>query len=422
MRKLQVFLEIEGEQKYVGTITGNTYRDACFAYSDEYLDSDYCRPISISLPLSGNSFSSEKTKNFFEGLLPEGFSRRAVAEWIKTDVNDYLSILAVLGKECIGAIKIIENEDTSEDTGYELLSLERVKELAEKGATTSTQILMQTHLSLAGASGKVGLYYDNGSWYLPVGDAPSSHIVKQRHVRLKNIVLNEQLCQKTAKKLGINVPESFIVNVGNRTDREVLFATERYDRKISTNRFADKHPLPRRLHQEDFSQAMGIPADRKYEKENEGYLRRMFEVVRENTTNPIVEMMNLWKMICFSYLVGNTDSHIKNYSLLYSENLRGIELAPAYDIVSTRVYNTTDEMSFYIGKEINVNRIKRSSFSEASKEAGISERIALKILDDTAEGFEKALSESAEELFNEGFTETLELKKLILERSGYRNL
>jgi len=48
-------------------------------------------------------FSIQQTKNFFEGLLPEGFSRRAVANWAKVDENDYLSILAELGRECLGA-------------------------------------------------------------------------------------------------------------------------------------------------------------------------------------------------------------------------------------------------------------------------------------------------------------------------------
>ena len=93
------------------------------------------------------------------------------------------------------------------------MSAEEVKRLAQEGATESAELVTKAHLSLTGASGKVGLYYDNekDEWYLPYGDAPSTHIVKQSHVRLKNIVANEQLCLLTAKKLGIEVPESFIV-------------------------------------------------------------------------------------------------------------------------------------------------------------------------------------------------------------------
>ena len=72
----------------------------------------------------------------------------------------------------------------------------------------------RSHLSLTGASGKVGLYYDAAGkqWYLPKGTAPSTHIVKQSHVRLDGIVTNEQLSMMTAAKCGIDVPESFIYN------------------------------------------------------------------------------------------------------------------------------------------------------------------------------------------------------------------
>ena len=136
----------------------------------------------------------------------------------------------------------------------------RVKELAEEGATKSTQILMETHQSLTGASGKVGLYYDEkkDKWYLPKGEAPSNYIVKQSHVRLSKLVLNEQLCMMTAKELGIEIPESFIINIGKGTDSEVLFATKRYDRREESDKNIDGLSVPFRLHQEDFAQAMGI--------------------------------------------------------------------------------------------------------------------------------------------------------------------
>ena len=91
-----------------------------------------------------------------------------------------------------------------------------MKELAAEGAQKSAEIVTKSHLSLTGASGKVGLYYDvvNDHWYLPQGTAPSTHIVKQSHVRLEGIVTNEQLSMMTAAKCGIDVPESFIMTWG----------------------------------------------------------------------------------------------------------------------------------------------------------------------------------------------------------------
>lgn len=424
MRRLSVYIEIQGEQRKVGSIEGESYRDATFSYSHEYINDNSNSPISISLPFSETKFSPEKTKCFFEGLLPEGFSRKAVAKWIKVDEDDYLTILSVLGRECLGALKIIEEKEIDDVTGYELLSLKQVKELAEEGATKSTQILTETHLSLTGASGKVGLYYDekNDRWYLPIGDAPSTHIVKQSHVRFSKIVQNEQLCMLTAKNIGINVPDSFIINVGNSSDAEILYATKRFDRINNDTKLIDNLKVPYRLHQEDFAQAMGIPSSDKYEREKKEYLRRMFDLIRQNATDPIVEQINLWTQICFNFLIGNTDAHIKNFSLLYNSNLKGISLAPAYDIVSTRVYNMTNEMSIYLGNEKYIDKMNRNTFIDALEDVGFSKKIAMKIFDDIADKFEECISEAEKFLEDSLIIGVKELKEKILQNGGYAQI
>ena len=414
MRKLEVYVEIKGEQHLVGFIAGENYQDAVFQYDTGYMDSEIGVPISISLQFQREPFSSEQTMCFFESLLPEGFSRRAVANWIRTDERDYLSILASLGKECLGAIRIIEIDEHIE-SHYEKLSDAQVRELAAEGATKSTQMLMQTHLSLAGASGKVGLYYDDkGGWYLPSGNAPSTHIVKQSHVRLNQIVLNEQMCMLAARNCGIEVPDSFIINIGNGKDEDVLYATRRYDREINVKKKIDGLPVPLRLHQEDFAQAMGIASENKYERVKSGYLAKMFELIRRHTTDPIREQQHFLERIVFNYLVGNTDCHIKNHALVYSNDLKSIELSPAYDIVSTRVYKTSPEMSFYVGDEIDIERISRNSFVNASSEIGIGSRMVENIYDGIANIFEKSIKEASEILESKGFRESKELCKKIL--------
>lgn len=426
MKRLFVYLEINGCQEYVGSIEGNSYRDARFSYAKKYIEevpAKHALPISVSMPLQEEAFSAFHTRNFFEGLLPEGFFRKSLADYLKTDEYDYVTILAALGNECLGAIRITEEGGKKIKSGYERLSLDQVRELASDGTTKSSQLLMETHLSLTGASGKVGLYYNgaDGNWYLPKGDAPSTHIVKQSHVRLSRIVLNEQLCMNTAKEIGIDVPECFIVNTGDGDDSDILYATGRYDREQGDTIISGLH-VPRRLHQEDFSQALNIPASEKYEKENRGYMEKMMSLVRQSCADPIKEQIKLWKMICFNFLIGNTDSHIKNYSLLYSSNLKGITLAPAYDIVSTRVYDMTGEMSYFIGGELNIEKIKRKNFELAAGQIGLPEKLAMSIFDETASCFEKALVRSSEILFEEGFNDVKSIKNKILSRGGYANL
>ena len=339
MRTLNVSIEREGKLVPAGMICGEGSSDARFQYSDSYLSDPKAAALSVSLPLTEKPYSARQTRTFFEGLLPEGFTRLSVAQWMHFDERDYLSILHALGRECIGAISVTEEDEKVEES-YTKLTKEQVRELAAEGAEKSAELVTKAHLSLTGASGKVGLYHsgNSNSWYLPGGTAPSTHIVKQSHVRLDAIVTNEQLSLITARRCGIEVPHSFIINTGKGTEREVLFATERYDRFFpKEQRLVNGLPCPMRLHQEDFAQAMGIPSSEKYGHGSDSYLKEMFDILRRYSSNPIADQLRLWDTIVFDFLIGNTDAHIKNFSLLYGTDLKEIRLAPVYDLVSTTV-------------------------------------------------------------------------------------
>lgn len=420
MINLTVQIELKGNQVYVGNITGNDTNDACFTYADSYIENVDSRPISISLPLEQVHFSPLETRNFFEGLLPEGFTRRCVAQWMHTEENDYVSILSGLGQECLGAIRIIDENADIIKSEYKKLSESDVRRLAKEGATESAEIVTKSHLSLTGASGKVGLYYDGKDWFQPIGEAPSTHIVKQSHVRLKKIVTNEQLCLLTAQKLGIEIPESFIINWGSSDDEDILFATKRYDRKMRTDgRMINNLKVPFRIHQEDFSQALGIAAADKYEKNETGYMRMMFEILRNYSSDPINDQLKLWDICIFNYLVGNTDNHIKNVSLLYSEDLKTIRLAPAYDIISTMIYeSSTENMALSIGGIYNIHNISREEFKKEAKNIGLGSKIAIKRFDNMVSNFERALRESAEQLKNQGFEGVEDIASQILQKGG----
>lgn len=423
MRRLSIYIEIKGESVYVGEIVGKDSNDACFTYADVYLENSEHRAISIGLPLEEKTFNARRTRVFFEGLLPEGFTRRCVAEWMHMDESDYMSILAGLGRECLGAIKIVDERDEIMQPEYRALSSGEVYALASEGATESAELVTKSHLSLTGASGKVGLYYDKkeDTWYLPIGEAPSTHIVKQSHVRLKKIVTNEQLCLMTARNLGIDVPESFIVST-NGDDETVLFATKRYDRKfIENGKMLDGKAVPHRLHQEDFAQALGIASADKYEKNNEEYMKKLFDVIRAHSADPMTDSLKLWDMCVFNYLIGNTDNHIKNLSLLYSEDLKSIRLAPAYDIVSTMIYErSTENMALSINGVCNINEISRELFEKMAAQVGMGSKIAMKRFDVMVKRFVEALNQAKEELKEQGFNQVEEIYEMIIKKGGIK--
>lgn len=425
-QKLYVYIEVEGEQRLVGLIHQTTATEGRFSYSKEYLQRRDAAAISCGLPLQDERFDEVRTRSFFEGLLPEGFTRRSVAGWIHAGANEYLTILAGLGKECLGAVKILENPDEAGQSRYEPLTEQQVRELAREGASKSAEIVAQSHLSLAGASGKVGLYYhpEELKWYQPIGDAPSTHIVKQSHVRLEALVTNEQLALMTAGSCGLMVPDSFIINLDRARDEDVLLATERFDRIFSgKDKVKEAFPIPLRLHQEDFAQGLQISPAEKYESKGDRYLNRCFNLLRRFSSNPIEDQERLWKILMFDLLIGNTDNHIKNISLLYSKNLKSLRLAPAYDIVSTCVYDaSTRDMAIYLGEECSLDHINRHSIEQAAQEAGLGSRLALRWLDTLADKFEASLQSACDELTSLGFAQAPHLRELILERSGYRSI
>lgn len=414
MRAIRISLERNGEMVPVGVIAGDTPATATFAYDDEYLKLDGSIPICLALPLRHEPFSPDETMRYFDGLLPEGFTRRCVAGAARADESDYLSILSSLGAECIGAVMAVESGvPVPETPHYRQLSNEEMLTLASEGATESAQMVVESHVSLAGASGKVGLYQPPAAddWFLPSGTAPSTHIVKQGHVRYGDMVVNEQLCLSAAAKCGLRASASFIIPT-----TEPLFATARFDRETSqASKTIDGMPAPLRLHQQDFGQALGISSSQKYEPDGDAYLARCFELLRNRSTRPREDVAELWNSVMFSLVVGNLDNHVKNYGLLYSSDWRSLRLAPLYDVVCTLVYSGTSRtLPMSLGGMRNVEDVQRSDVANAARSAGLGVRVALENLDRLVEQVPKALTESAQELADEGLPEALRMADRII--------
>ena len=114
---------------------------------------------------------------------------------------------------------------------------------------------------------------------------------------------------------------------------------------------------------------------------------------------------------------------IKNISLLYDKDIRSCRLAPAYDMLSTSIYEmSTDNMAFSIGGDMSIADITRDSFGREARMVGINEAAAYRQFDRMAKGFVKALDASADELTRAGFANAEEIKERILETGGISRL
>lgn len=131
----------------------------------------------------------------------------------------------------------------------------------------------------------------------------------------------------------------------------------------------------RRLHQEDFCQALGIPAARKYQSEGGPSLDDGFALLRRAATVPAPEVLKLLDQIALGLLVGNHDAHGKNYSLLYVPGTADAVLAPAYDVLSTFAYHRSHDLSrklaMSIGGEYRPEYLRPRHLDRLLGEAGL---------------------------------------------------
>lgn len=385
--KLNVFF---GNKK-AGSIESTENRGVIFVYDENYLNDRNSLPLSASLPLQSEEFPQKQCIPFFSGLLPEEDSRKKIADYFHISETSTLKLLEALGGECAGVISILSEEDSlSTETSYkfdsknyELLDYKRLSEFIEK---INTRPLIKAddklRLSLAGAQEKLALAKINGEWYLPLNGAPSTHILKPaRTGSLSSLAQNEYICMKLAKSFGLPVPEVDLLNIAGKD----IFVVERYDRIKEADSI-------QRLHQEDFCQALGIMSTSKYQNDGGPGIADIFKTILKVCTVPALESQKFLKYVLFNYVMGNCDSHGKNYSLLYKNNR--VELSPLYDVVSTIIYSgLTDKLSMKIGKHYEIQKVSKEDFSLLAESLNIKHSVLSKIFDDFAKKYINAFEE-----------------------------
>jgi serine/threonine-protein kinase HipA len=244
-------------------------------------------------------------------------------------------------------------------------------------------------LSLAGAQDKIAVRIEGDRISLPLGGAPSTHILKPSIERFAGIVSNEAFTMQLAAETGIPAAK---VEVRTAETIEYL-SVERYDRKhvkSGTTTSLD------RLHQEDFCQALNIVPEMKYQKEGGPSLKQCFALVREVSSAPVVDLARLLDIVIYNYLIGNNDAHGKNFSLLYHEAgtaNQEIRLAPLYDAISTVYYpQLSNEMAMKIGDQYKPEKVGPRDFEKLAEQAGLAKPLVRRRVPELAQAIRDTTS------------------------------
>ena len=390
VERLNVFVS----DRFVGILHHDDSINAFeFRYDSDYLSDPNARELSQSLPLGDQPFDAFKSKVFFENLLPPEVVRRRLEKIIHISYENVFGYLKALGGDCAGAVSLYE------DGVVPSSDPERLKVLSEDEADELLKILPQRPLLIdkiegyrisgAGAQDKLIARWDGKAIALPLYGTASTHIIKPAMTRFPETVANECFCQRLAAKVGLSAAESGILEVKGSS----YYWTKRFDRIASAESV-------RRLHQEDFCQMMGYPAEEKYEFEGGPSLVRCLRFLRASRVGA-AGMLRFLDYILFGYLIGNADAHGKNYAILY--NGPRVEVAPQYDLMSTVAYpELGDRPAMRIGGADSFRDVGRESFRAMAQKAEIDPRLVLDRLDDMSERIQAAAAELAEEMSDEG--------------------
>jgi serine/threonine-protein kinase HipA len=364
-------LDVYLHDQLVGHLIQDDHGQMLFEYVQPWLDNSGATPLSQSLPLRKESFTRNECRGFFAGILPEGDKREKIARNLGISPRNDFALLEQIGGECAGAVTFMPTGQPLPDRSdsYRKLSSNELaatlKELPKRPLLAGEKGI---RLSLAGAQDKIAVRIEGDEISLPLGGAPSTHILKPSIEHFAGVVFNEAFAMRLAA--AVNLPTA---KVETRTvDGIDYLLVERYDR---THRKSDGANVLDRLHQEDFCQAQNIVPETKYQKEGGPSLKQCFRLLRDASSAPVIDLSNLLDAVVFNYLVGNNDAHGKNFSLLYhgvgTANLE-TRFAPLYDIVSTIYYpELSEEMAMKIGDEYSSDRVTPRDFEKLAEQADL---------------------------------------------------
>lgn len=357
-------------------LTGHLVQDhggaISFRYAASWLETPGAIPLSHSLPLRKDRYPRKACSGFFGGILPEQSKREIIARNLGISARNDYSMLERIGGECAGAVTFLPHGETMPERryGYRELSNQQLsailKELPRRPLLAGEEGI---RLSLAGAQDKLAIRLEGGAICLPLGGAPSTHILKPAVDRFDGVVFNEAYCMQLAAASGV---PSAPVEIRDVDGVDVLIV-ERYDRLHHEE--PGGAPAVQRLHQEDFCQALGIVSEQKYQKEGGPSLKQCFALLREVSGAPVIDLARLLDAVIFNYLVGNNDAHGKNFSLLYrGDRMQDLQtrLAPLYDVVSTIYYpELSPDMAMRIGEQYSPDKVALRDFEQLAADAGL---------------------------------------------------
>lgn len=396
-RKAHAPLNVFINNRLVGRLRKEASGAVRFQYDQTWLDWGPAFAISLSLPMRETAYSGEAVVAVFDNLLPDSPNvRRRVAERMGAQGADYFSLLAAIGRDCVGAMQFLPDDLPADVEPYvqgEPVSDDEIEAILASLATAPLGMdkEQEFRISIAGAQEKTALLRLEGQWMRPIGTTPTTHLLKPQlgeiptafgPIDMAASVDNEHYCLKLLAAFGLDVADTEIVTFGTRR----VLVVKRFDR-----RWRNAERLLR-LPQEDCCQAMGIPSAQKYQN-NGGPGMADILTLLQRSDEPQKDQVDYFKSQILFWLIGATDGHGKNFSVFLKPQGR-YSLTPFYDVLSAQpafdkrqIPNNTYKLAMSVGKSrhTRILEVVGRHFVQSGKQAGLGPTLMSKAIADILE-------------------------------------
>lgn len=378
----------------IGTLVQTTGGGHVFTYAETYVDAGGT-PLSLAMPIAPSPYAKKRIDPFIEGLLPDNSEvRERWGQAFGVNGRNAFALLEHMGVDCAGAVEF--HPDGTEPARQAVL--DRIGErdiaahLAGLRSDETAWAVGGERWSLAGAQGKFALSRGaDGNWYEATGAAPSTHIVKPGVSGYRDQALNEHLCLRTARLLGMNAASTEFTAF----EGQAALVVTRYDRRRAGDGTIT------RVHQEDMCQALSVYPWRKYESSGGPTAAQIAGLLWESGSEPSSDVPAFVRAVAFNYLMGAPDAHAKNYSLLLAGSQ--VRLAPLYDVASAFPYEPTstahelDLSAMGIGGEKRFGLVTGAHWVKLARQCRVSADQVRAIVRELATGIPGALEQAFEE-------------------------
>ena len=283
---------------------------------------------------------------FFEHLAPEGWLREQQARVAHVVEDDDLGLLLRYGADCIGAVSILPRGGSAQ--------LPEIIEVTASPGRTVSGIQKKLLVVKDDATGEFSPAEAHGA-------AP--YIAKFNSETIGTLVRNEHLSLRwVSAVLGKDEVTTFTLARVPALDELALVVT-RFDRQEN----GDK------LRLEDCAQILCRPRGRDYAGKYDSSYEEIAAIISEHSSRSAIDLARFYRRLIVYVLLGNCDAHLKNFSLL--ETPTGLRLSPAYDVVSSAVYDDFDKTLALLinGRKIHLDEVDTTIFRDFGRRISLPE-------------------------------------------------